>query len=332
MDNANSSRTKPLRAQRPLSATIYGVVLFSIVFSVDSIANQNLFWGPLYNSAHAFVFFFMAQFLISVFIENDSKDSGAKLSAIAGTCFATGIVIELAQPFFGRDSSFTDIYFNFIGIMSAIAFEVSKYTQLKRKISIRVVACLVLFSALTVPLIGASTISDRNTKMPVLLDFEDNWQTRLYRAGGEANLSIAKAPKGWGNLSNTLKVTYATSKYPGFNVAHVTPNWTLNSTSTSATNSANGRSLRFDVFSKNTSKRKITLRIHDAEHTHAYDDRFNRTFIVQPGSNTYSIPLSEVKRAPSNRTMDLTNIAGFAIFSANPEEEFALYFDDFKLE
>ena len=66
--------------------------------------------------------------------------------------------------------------------------------------------------------------------------------------------------------------------------------------------------------------------------SHEYVDRFNRSFEIQKGVNRISIPLSEISEAPQGRAMDMKHIQSLALFSAQPEKGFSLYFDNLRLE
>ena len=88
----------------------------------------------------------------------------------------------------------------------------------------------------------------------------------------------------------------------------------------------------FSIYSENTEVVNIELRINDKKHNNNYNDRFNRTFSIKSGNNNISIPLEDIAKAPESRFMDMQNMYLIVLFSAQPENEFTLYFDNFKLE
>ncbi|MCH2159989.1 MAG: hypothetical protein MK096_14570 [Oleiphilaceae bacterium] len=296
---------------------IYLACLIGISVGIENVSNQNLFWGPLHDSAHTYILFFLTLLLSHL---ARAKDSGLKLIQVGGFCFIIGIAIELSQPFFQRSASFIDIYYNFIGICSAILIIVSTQRTFKKKIIVRFFALFLLFSAMFVPAHGAYTLYQRQAELPSLLNFEHAWQMRLYRPGDKASLSLVSKPKGWDNPSTTLKVDFATTTYPGFSVPHIHGDW------------SDFNQFRIDIFSKSDTPQKLTLRIHDKTHNHEYVDRFNRSFEIQKGVNKISIPLSEISEAPQGRAMDMKHIQSLALFSAKPEQGFSLYFDNLRLD
>ena len=303
----------------PAKSSLIAVTLLLSIAGIESVENQNLFWGPLHDSAHALVAFLITSLCISL-LKSEQQTSGLRLAQIGGALFAAGIAVELLQPAFGRSASFTDIYYNFAGIVSALAITISSRLARAPKISIVMASMILLTSCLTVPFIGAATLYQRDAKLPVLLDFEDNWQRRLYRAGGGANLSLTRNPKGWKNTSTTLKIDFPTTRYPGVSAPHIYRDW------------SDYDRLSFEVFSKNEQAHAITLRVHDEVHDHNYADRYNQRFSIHPGLNVIEINLEDVRKRPKKREMDMTSIAGFAIFSASPTETFSLYVDNFRLD
>lgn len=303
----------------PFKSSLIALLLALLIVGIESVENQNLFWGPLHDSAHAFAAYLCTALLISL-LKSEQQTTGFRLAQIGGSLFATGIAIELIQPALGRSASFTDIYYNFVGIVCALAVSASRQLNPVPKACVRVISLALLLSSLTVPAIGAATLSKRNQAIPSLLNFEDSWQRRLYRAGGSANLSLISKPKGWENASTALKVDFPTTKYPGVSVPHVFPDW------------RNYHFLKLSIFSKNQDTIALTIRIHDKKHNHSYEDRYNQRFEIQPGTNDIEIELSAVQHAPKARQMDMGEVTGLAMFAAQPEETFSLYFDDLRLE
>lgn len=303
----------------PFKSSLFALLLALLIAGIESVENQNLFWGPLHDSAHAFAFFLLTSLTISL-LKPELQTTGFKLAQIGGAFFAAGIALEVIQPAFGRSASFTDIYYNFVGIVCALAIAASRHLNTLPKLCIRLVSLALLISSLTVPAFGAATLSKRNQAIPVLLNFEDSWQRRLYRAGGSANLSLIGKPTGWMNGSTALKVDFPTTKYPGFSVPHIFPDWRA------------FQRLKLSVFSKNEEIIYITLRIHDKQHDHDYTDRYNQRLEIKPGINQIEINLEEVQNKPEGRQMEMETIAGLAIFAASPKETFSLYFDDLRLE
>jgi len=328
--DSRTQQNSPEHNQQTRALFGYFGILVLLVIWVESLQNQNLFWGPLHDSAHAFAFFLLTRLLTLLHsklastgtVHHDQAlpiTSGLVLAKIGGACFALGIVIEITQPLFGRSASFNDISYNFFGILSAITYEISKHQQTALKLALKSITIILLTSALFIPLSGAYTLKQRQDLLPFLLDFEHRWQQRIYRAGGKANLSLTHDVAGWPNTSTSLKVDFVQTTYPGFSIPHVSGDWSGYSY------------LSVEVYSKLKAPKNLTLRIHDKHHTHEHNDRFNRTVEIQPGHTTIQISLDEMIHTPKTRALDIENIAGIGVFSSNPTEDFSLYFDNFKL-
>lgn len=306
------------------------IALISLVIGVESLQNQNLFWGPLHDSAHTYAMFLITWLLLQLFSSAASNESIDEQSVkatnsvvIIGGVFLAGIAIEIIQPYFGRSASFLDIYYNLVGISCAggvFALSRRKEPAKTRHVAAYIGITLLLASSLFLPILGAYTLRAQDQSLPKLLDFEDTWQQRLWRAGGTGLASLIKAPSGWEeNKSTALQITFNPGKYPGFNFAHPPKNWSKYSY------------LSFEVFSKNDSAHKLTLRIHDDAHSQDYADRFNKTLEIKRGLNKIEIPLSEIQNAPNSRAMALDEIAGMALFMVQPEGSPSLYFDNLAL-
>ena len=303
----------------PFKSSLIALFLALLIIGIEGVENQNLFWGPLHDSAHTFAAFLSTSLIISL-LRPDSQTTGLRLAQIGGALFTAGIALELIQPAFGRSASFADIYYNFIGIVCALAMTASRHLNTAPKLCIRLVSVALLLSSLTIPAIGAATLSKRDQAIPSLLNFEDSWQRRLYRAGGSANLSLISKPKGWENGSTALKVDFPRTKYPGFSIPHIFPDW------------RDFKKLKLNVFSKSEELIHITLRVHDKQHDESYKDRFNQNLEIKPGLNSIEISLKEIQGRPEGRKMEMATIAGLTIFSVEPKEAFSLYFDDLRLE
>ncbi len=323
----SSTHYKTITQPAFLAATL---ALICLVIATEMLEDQNLFWGPLHDSAHTYAAFLVSWVLLLLFSSAENNDHEGRRNTkatssivILGATFLIGIAIEIIQPFFNRSASFLDIYYNFVGVCCAGA--TYALSRQKGKLKARFIAAyigiaLVLASSLLLPALGAYTLRIQEKSLPQLLDFESAWQQRVWRSGGQSHTSLIKAPRGWEeNSSTALQVTFNPGQYPGFNFAHPPKDWTGYS------------KLRFEVFSKTEKLQRISLRIHDGEHSQEYTDRFNKSFEIRQGVNSLEIPLSEIQNAPQLRKMNLSNVAGFAIFMVNPEDSPSLYFDNLSL-
>jgi hypothetical protein len=156
---------------------------------------------------------------------------------------------------------------------------------------------------------------------PRICDFGASWESRFVASHDAAlvpaHLPAALDPSG---RQQAARITFERGTYPGAGIVEPYPRWT------------GYDRLVFDVYSELAAPVALVLRIHDARHDGSYEDRFNRELPIQPGVNRVSIPLAEVRGAPRGRPMDLSRIAGLALFALEPPEGFRLYLDSFRLE
>jgi hypothetical protein len=90
--------------------------------------------------------------------------------------------------------------------------------------------------------------------------------------------------------------------------------------------------LCFDIFNPGDSNAEISIRIDDKEDYPEYKDRYNRRFILQPGSNSISIPLESMMTSGTNRKINLKNIHQMLLFMGSPDRKFTFYLDYVRLE
>ena len=92
------------------------------------------------------------------------------------------------------------------------------------------------------------------------------------------------------------------------------------------------RWLRLRVFQPRDEPLSMTLRIHDQAHesgrlAYAYSDRFNRSFVLEPGWNEIRVALADVRQAPFLRDMDMARIANLSLFAVRLGRPWTIYVD-----
>ena len=116
------------------------------------------------------------------------------------------------------------------------------------------------------------------------------------------------------------RVRFDPDKYSGVDLIEPEGNWSAY------------HKLRFQVFSDNASSINLVLKIYDEKHNQNYNDRFNQSFIIQPGLNEIVVNLNQVRNAPINRELDLANIANVQLFLIDVESSLFLGLSDLLLE
>jgi hypothetical protein len=63
-----------------------------------------------------------------------------------------------------------------------------------------------------------------------------------------------------------------------------------------------------------------------------YTDRFNLDLWLEPGLNSFRVPIEDVLAAPAGRRMDPRRMAKIFLFANGPSVPFTLYWNGFRLE
>ena len=180
----------------------------------------------------------------------------------------------------------------------------------------------ILFASILIPsaLWGGAYLY-RNSNFPLICGFESMRENKFIKTK-DTIFEMNFLPEKWEEVSdnNVGKITFLVAEFPGFAIEEPYPDW------------SDYKLLRFMVFSELDSSVKISLRIEDSRHNNDHNDRFNRALTIDPGLNRISISLDEIRKAPEKRDMDMTDIRAIHLFAFKPNEEFALYFDNFRLE
>lgn len=232
-----------------------------------------------------------------------------------------GGLIEIAQYGPRRTPDLGDMIRNVIGAQLALACFSPVRNQILRR-SLRLFQ-VVLLGAVVVQLVPvALALTDEYMaarQFPVLADFETPGETS--RWGGDAE--FARDRQFVRNGRYSLKIELNTTTYSGVSLNYFPSNWN------------DFRYLRFDLFNPGDRALNVTCRIHDALHADnelRYNDRFNRSYRLEPGWNAIRIPLADVAAAPRTRTMNLQAIRDFSIFAIRLSQPQTLYLDYVRLE
>ncbi len=299
------------------------VALALSVWYFDTLSNAHLPWKSWKDSGHAFVFFLGTYFLLLIGVLADKKTGQAglkRIPVICGASFCLGISIEIIQPYFGRQASFTDIIYDFFGILAAASlFALRHLADSPKKFLLASLAVLTALSTAR-PLYDGHIVSQRTQAIPTLFDFDSGYERSLWQVSGQAHASVVEAPVAWfGNSTRVAKLSLLGGNYPGIRFHEPHTDW------------RSFQNLSFYIYSPANDVVQFNVRIHDQAHNNDYSDRFNRSLTVLPGVNRFSIPLMEIANAPIERHLQLDAVDEIAFFSVNPPQPVTLYLDNLKL-
>lgn len=289
----------------------YLVLLAITALLLLSLPSDNLWLRELFNAGHT-VLFFIISFVLYSLLHDSQRFSDIKivylLVLLIGLLF--GVTIEMLQGFLQRESSIDDIYRDFLGLMSGIsALVLSRLASMPDKIMLAVLSSGLLFVGMFSFLQISLHYVQRSDAFPLIIEFEKKWATSFMRFNNAVLLVDANAE---GSKPKMFRVRFDAGSYPGISIIEPEENWLSFNT------------LRFNVFSNNAADVELTLRIHDKEHNQNYDDRFNRSFNIQPGLNEIVVNLNEVQSGPAGRKLDMENIAGITLFMVDLDSSLLL--------
>ncbi|MFY9399222.1 MAG: VanZ family protein, partial [Desulfomonilia bacterium] len=219
--------------------------------------------------------------------------------AYTGAFFAAvglGVVMEIAQVFSpGRYFELEDILLNSLGALSFLMLAFP-YTGFERTKALRWRAAGILIIAAALVPVGLTAMDDWRMKreFPLLGSFESRLEMGRWSAK-DAAFSRSERHASHGRYS--LEARLMPGEYPGVGLQWVENDW-------------RGYDwLCFDAFLEEDTPLALTVRVHDREHDRKdvqdYSDRFNRTFVLDPGAHQVRISLDEVRTAPLGREMDM---------------------------
>ncbi len=231
-----------------------------------------------------------------------------------------GTGIELLQQRLGRTFALEDIARDLCGTLLALSF-VPSSRQLPGRTGIaflRGASLLFLFILSLPPAITVYDEYQARRQFPLLAGFETPFEDR--RFSGSAAFSRDISP---GNpRNNALKITFSTEGFSDIKLQYFPPDW------------RDFTFLRFDVDNPSAEPVELFCRIHDQDHlahNQSYRDRYTVALTVRPGSQTFSLPMTDIRNGPDSRQMDLAAIRALGFFVRNAPKEHLLYLDNIVL-
>ena len=172
--------------------------------------------------------------------------------------------------------------------------------------SISITACLLFF-------VNCHNDSAREL---VLFDFESDSELDQLQWKCHTLLSLSKEHYTHGKKS--LKMELYPSDYPGLTPMLKENDW------------SGYNKLCLDIYNPQD-KLLISFRIDDQKASPAYEDRYNKSFILESGMNRMSIPIDTLATSGTNRNLNLKKIHRLLIFVTNPKKKVVLYMDHIRL-
>lgn len=326
----NSGRSFFFRV-RTVVAALFGIlVLFAIIQFLPLPSHHHYFWDSFFDTGHIVIFGGFSVMLLLI-LQTLFGSWGLRLQylGVIVVASALGLLLEIWQATVGRNSEWIDLANDVVGILSFSAVyaifdrrHAEPRSRFMRPMVLATMASLLVLVALY-PLYHTTQVyRHRQAIIPRLVDFSLPWKHKFYYTN-QCEFSTEAPPHSWPNdASKPNKVARLQTKeglYPGFVMNDVYPDWSAY------------EYFEMDVMSSAGQPMPFVLRIHDYDHNDAWDDRFRYEFMLQPGFQTIRIPLKDVQNGALHRKLELSEIAGFALFSPQPVEKTEFYLGDIRL-
>ncbi len=312
-----------------LSLIIFALAILFIILFVN-LPGNSIFMDEVQNTGHSIAF---GAFSIIILVIVQKSKLNAKRGQLFPYLFALVLSVvmgggtEFIQHFIGRDAEVGDIIRDALGSVAFLGLHFSFWRKPDEngrkhlKLYVRVFSAF-LSLLLFVPLcLNARAYLERDESFPIICDFGQNWITQFISLR-DCKMKIVEAPDNWAGEfpERVAHILLNKAQYPGFAMHEPYPNWSDYS------------DLNFNIYSDMKDTVFLTLRIDDKHHNNNYNDRYNRTFPVAPGANSYRFSLTDVKFAPATRETDMKSIGAFVIFGYNIDRDISIYLGKIGLE
>lgn len=291
--------------------------------------SRSLAWVTFLDAGHAPLFGAIALAVLQILLATPlARRSRALLYGLALLItIPIGALSELLQIGAGRSRDPMDLLRDALGAGAFLLLASTRDPHALFKSDVgagrRALCCGVALGALLLafaPLIGvAHAYAKRAAAFPTLWDFEGTWETHFVQAH-HARIESITLPRSDGGSAAAARITFEPAGFAALKLLEPYPDWT------------SWQTLRLVAQSELDRPIELVLRVHDRSHDGRYADRFNRNLIFLPGVNEFAIPLSDLRRAPDDREMDLSAIEGLSLFAVNPQESFSLLLLELRLD
>ena len=333
----NQDTTVPATPATSLIARLRWVVVAVVAGGLSSVllfpfSQSGRRWSELFNLAHAPSFFLAFLFAAAIM---DPSSIGlpaswprilrmgvAQLLILATVLLVLGGICEVLQQFVGRSTSLSDMVSNGCGLIAGIFWCLGRLaTDKTRRIAASLMSVFLLLIPGWAPAFELLECRKQHLEFPLLASFERPRELNAWYAS-EATIEQSTAWHSDGTASMQVS-GLAGTKHPGANFLGLISDW------------HQFAALELDVFNPGTKPLSLQFSIFDRHHYssgHDPADRFGRAVELPAGKATHiRIELADIKHAPADRFMDLSQIESMNLFTVRPETDFAFLVDNVRL-
>jgi hypothetical protein len=294
-----------IHARNGLISAIASILLLVIHFVTPPPGG--LWLRTFYNSTHIPIFGVIA--IGVLFMTPLGWDSRQRFFASLAVVAMLAIFSELAQIPTVRDASLRDFASDIlggIGFMSfAMAFSRSFSVSREGRLCWLLLGLASIALALA-PLVKVSaSYVERARTLPCLIRFDSRSLELLFRMQDAELIKMTEQT----SKSVSASILLGDGQWPGIAFTDIWPNWETY------------EALDIEIENPEVTDLSINIRIHDRNHRHSqkFEDRFNRTVSLTPGRQTLRINVSEIRKAPVGRMMNMAEIDGLILFATRQQ-------------
>lgn len=296
------------RAQRILRIAAILFLLSLVVFA--KFHEPPRFFHTLQKLAHPVTFGALALLFLTLFRRQSPRPLSSYVLALIVTVLC-GAGTEAAQAFVDRDPSLLDVLRDTLGACTALAgfatlIPGSDARGRGGRRAIGASLALLGFAIMVTPIsISLAAYARRDFLFPTLFESCASLDRYFVSVRG-ANMDVVPSTGPTSSpCGKVLRVTLSGLPYAGVTLEEPYPNW------------RRGNTLVLDLRNPGDTDLPLATRVHDATHNFQFDDRFNREFTLPAHERLeIAIPISEIEHAPAGRLLDISRIAGVAVFRA----------------
>jgi VanZ family protein len=293
------------RAQRVLRVAAILFFLSLVVFA--KFSEPTRFAHTLQKLAHPVTFGAVALLVLTLRSQTPRR-FGSYVIAFTVTVLC-GAGTEVAQAFVNRDPSLLDVLRDALGASTALAGFATLVpgADARGRRGWRVMGALLAFAGFAIMLapisISLAAYARRDLRFPTLLEACSPLDRYFLGDGGaDVNLVPSTGPT-TSPCGSALRVEFGTAPDAGIIIEEPYPDW------------RSAHTLVLDLRNPGEIDLSLVLRVHDRAHNLQFRDRFNREFTLHAHQRLeVAIPIAEIEHAPAGRLMDLSRIAGVAVF------------------
>ena len=314
-----------------LVIALAGILALLLVIGYLPMPSRTYFWDRAYDTGHILVFGLVTVLILkganSLFAD---RFLAKQYVAAMSLAFSVGVAVEVWQENHHRSAEWIDALNDLIGILAFSAVCAIFDRRIKEPrlgVSKRTVLASFAIGVVVIgimPLLNTAwQYSARTHILPRLIDFRRPWEGIFFHVQS-ADFDVIDSPISWPEDAVAAhlvvgRLTAHPGRYPGFVMHEPHPDW------------RGYHYLELELFYVESEARQFVLRVHDAQQSNYEKDRFRLKVLLQPGYQKIAVPLSDIQSAPEGRQMDLSQIAGFSLFTADLDKSVELLIGDVRL-